>query len=160
MTKNAFFSNDGKYRYWLSRIFDETLPVVAFVGLNPSVADAEVDDPTIKRCISYCKQWGYGGFYMVNLFAFKATSPKEMLQQQDPVGEDNDRHIQEILSKAAQTICCWGELGRHQNRSREVLALISNPYCLGVLKNGEPGHPLYLKGDLQPIPYPVAVMEE
>jgi len=157
MIKNAFFSNDGKYRYWLSRIFDETLPLVAFVGLNPSTADAEIDDPTIKKCISYCRQWGYGGFYMVNLFAFVSSDPKKLLHEADPVGKDNDRHLKEVLSKTEKTICCWGEMGRHNNRDRQVLDIISNPHCLQVNKKGEPAHPLYLKGDLQPIPYPVAV---
>lgn len=76
MNTNAILSEDRKYRYVLSRIWDESKPMVMIIGLNPSTADETKNDPTIIRCIDFAKSWGYGGVYMLNLFAFRATLPK------------------------------------------------------------------------------------
>lgn len=78
MKKDAILSQDRKYRYVLSRIWDESKPMVVIIGLNPSTADEKDDDNTITKCINFAKQWGYGGLYMLNLFAFRATSPSDM----------------------------------------------------------------------------------
>ena len=80
MIKSAEFSPDKVYRYELWRIWDEALPVCMFIGLNPSTADETVDDPTIRRCINFAKEWGYGQLVMTNLFAFRATKPAEMMR--------------------------------------------------------------------------------
>ncbi len=153
MDKGATLSEDRKYRFELHRIFDNSKPLIAFVGLNPSTADEEIDDPTITKCINYTKKWGYGGFYFVNLFAFRATEPKEMQKAQDPVGQGNDILLKSVFGKVAKVICCWGELGTFMDRGNQVLKLIENPYYLKLNKNGQPAHPLYLKSDLLPIPY-------
>jgi hypothetical protein len=76
MKKDAKLSDDKLYRYQLSRIWDETKPKVLFIMLNPSTADADVDDPTIRRVINFAKSWNYGGVYVVNLYAFRSTDPK------------------------------------------------------------------------------------
>lgn len=151
MTKGAKLSDDRKYRYQLWRIWDDTLPKVAFVGLNPSYADEEINDPTINRCIDFTKKWGYGGFYMINLFAFISTDPNGLSNTSDPVGSENDKNIGEVVSIVDKVICAWGNNGILNNRNSQVLSLINEPFCLKINAGGQPAHPLYLKGDLQPI---------
>ena len=87
--KNATFSNCRKYRYSLSRIWDKKKKLVLFIGLNPSTANEEVDDPTIRRCVNYVQNWGYGGLMMVNLFAYRVTLPSGLKKVKYPIGEDN-----------------------------------------------------------------------
>ena len=153
MEKGAVISTDQKYRYSLHRIWDTNLPMIAFVGLNPSTADDKIDDPTIKRCIEFTKSWNYGGFYMLNLFGYRATNPKELTKTKDPIGTENETHILEILSNVEKVICAWGNQGRLLNQNTKILSLIDNPYCLKVNKSGEPSHPLYLSKDLKPVEY-------
>ena len=88
MEKGARFSESRTHRYALWRIWEKGAPMVMFVGLNPSTADETQDDPTIRRCIDFAKRWGYGGLYMLNIFAFRATNPKDMKAAADPVGPD------------------------------------------------------------------------
>ena len=151
--KTAIISDDLKYRYVLTRVFDEKLPMIAFVGLNPSTADAEDDDPTINKCIRYCKSWGYGGFYMVNLFAFRSPYPETLFIENDPIGPKNDNHLIEVFSKVSKVICCWGNTGTYRGRNVDVLKNINDPYCLSINGSGEPTHPLFIKSDLKPIFY-------
>lgn len=93
MIKDAILSEDRKYRYILSRTWDETKPTVLFIGLNPSTADENEDDPTIRRCIIFAKSWGYGGLIMANLFAFRTTNPQGLYSEKNPVGSENDYYI-------------------------------------------------------------------
>jgi len=151
VNKTAILSTDKKYRYVLTRIFNEKLPIVAFVGLNPSTADDKEDDPTINKCISYCKNLNYGGFYMVNLFAYRSTDQSQLFLQEEPVGVENDKHLANVISKVDKVICCWGNTGTLKGRNVEVLKKISQPYCLNINISGEPTHPLYQKWDLKPI---------
>ena len=151
VNKTAILSIDKKYRYVLTRTFNEKLPMVAFVGLNPSTADDKEDDPTINKCISYCKNWKFGGFYMVNLFAFRTAYPEELLLANDQIGVENDEHLENVFGKVDKVICCWGNTGTLKGRNSEVLKKISQPYCLNINISGEPTHPLYQKWDLKPI---------
>lgn len=151
MNKGAVFSEEKKYRYRLFREWHPIAPKVAFVGLNPSIADYEIDDPTIRKCISFAKDWGFGGFYMVNLFAYCASDPNCLIKQVDPVGSFNDRHLKEVFKVVDKVVCAWGYGGIHQGRNEAVLKLISEPYCIAKNSKGEPAHPLYLKTTLQPI---------
>ncbi len=157
MRKDALISGDGKYRYWLSRLWNIKLPLTVFIGLNPSTADAEKDDPTIRRCISFAKSWGSGGIIMLNLFAFRATDPKELLKIGNPVGPFNFETL--ALEnwykhwKLGDYVCCWGSNKMAKDISKQVLKLIKTPMCLGITKDGYPRHPLYLKKDLKPIRY-------
>ena len=152
MNKGAIFSDDvvKTYRYQLWRIWDDNKDKVAIVGLNPSIADENIDDPTITRCINFVKNWGYGGFYMVNLFAFRSTDPRNLSQEQDPIGPDNDKHLKSIFNSVDKVICAWGNGGTLNNRSQQVLKLIREPYCLKKNSIGEPAHPLRLQKDIKP----------
>ena len=96
--KGAIISDCNKYRYSLWRIWDKEKPIFTFVGLNPSTADHEQDDRTIRRCINFAKSWGGGGIYMANLFAYRATEPQEMMSQEDPIGPDNDAHLKQLAA--------------------------------------------------------------
>lgn len=153
MKKDAVLSEDGKYRYLLSRNWDDTKPTVLFIGLNPSTADEKEDDPTINKCISYAKSWGYGKVLMANLFAFRSTDPSILNHVSNPIGSDNDFYLQKSASEADLVIACWGNPGRLLNRDKEVISLISDLYCLKQNKNGTPHHPLYLPKETKPSPY-------
>ncbi len=130
-------------------------PVMAFIGLNPSTADEVEDDPTITRCINYAKKWGYGGLFMLNIFAYRATDPKDMKAAPDPVGVDNDAYILRVADKAGLIVAAWGNHGGYLERGREVCQLLADRkiHCLGITKAGMPKHPLYLKADLKPVLY-------
>ena len=123
-----------------------------FIGLNPSTADETKDDPTITRCINYAKAWGYGGVCMANLFSFRATKPKVMLDAADPVGKENDRWLVELSGKAGLVVAAWGNTGSYMRRSQQVRRILPNLHCLKLNKSGEPAHPLYLKASLRPMP--------
>ena len=146
----AIFSDCRTWRYVLWRDWDTHLAFVAFIGLNPSTADETTDDPTVRRCIGYAKAWGYGGLYMLNLFAFRATDPKAMRVAQDPIGPLNNQYLVEYSKKAGQVIAAWGCHGPYRNRDIGVLAMIPDLFCLGQTKAGHPRHPLYLRADTQP----------
>ena len=154
--KDAVISECKKYRYSLSRIWNENEETVTFVCLNPSTADADKDDPTIRRCINFSKDWGCGGLYMVNLFAFRATDPNDMKQAVDPIGPDNNMWLREIAFKSNIIIAGWGNDGAFKNRDSEVknfLAQIKKLQYLKLTKQGHPWHPLYLKKNLTPIKF-------
>lgn len=122
------------------------------IGLNPSTADETEDDPTIGRCISFAKAWGYGGLCMTNLFAYRATNPSDMFEAEDPVGSENDEWIEKLAREAGVVVAAWGNDGSFLGRSKQIIQLIPNLHCLKMNKTGEPAHPLYLKATLQPIP--------
>ena len=146
---SAVFSPDRVYRYELRRTWGPG-PVVAFIGLNPSTADETVDDPTIRRCIGFAKRWGYGGLVMLNLFAFRATDPRDMRAADDPVGPDNDRHLIAATSESGLVVAAWGVHGAYRNRDREVAGLLAwNLMALGLTRDGHPRHPLYVRGDAE-----------
>jgi hypothetical protein len=151
MKKDAKLSDDKLYRYQLTRIWDEDKPKVLFIMLNPSTADADVDDPTIRRVINFAKSWNYGGVYVVNLYAFRSTNPKRLREIDDPRGKDNKTHIQDLLTRVDKVIYAWG----HKEKEPEWLhELVKEPFCIALSTKGIPKHPLYLKGDLLPIEYP------
>ena len=112
----------ARYRYRLSRTWDPTGPVVAFVMLNPSTADAEVLDPTVRRCVGFARGWGFGSLEVVNLFAFRATDPRDLLRAAAPVGAANDRAILDAASAADRVVVAWGTRGTHLGRATEVAA--------------------------------------
>ena len=149
INKTANFSSCRKYRYSLSRIWDKQKKFVLFIGLNPSTADEEVDDPTIRRCSGYAQKWGYGGFIMVNLFAYRTTLPSNLKKVKYPVGRDNDKYIVKLSKKADITVAAWGNNGNLYGRDKQVLSLVPNLMCLKVNKSGQPAHPLYLKKDFK-----------
>lgn len=149
----ATFSSCRRYRYALWRHWDWQgyANCVAFIGLNPSTADETADDPTIRRCIGFAKAWGYGGLYMLNLFAFRATLPDDMKREPDPVGPENDEQLSYYQTHVGKVIAAWGKHGAHRGRQIDVTKVFRGPvYCLGTNGDGSPKHPLYLKSDTQP----------
>jgi hypothetical protein len=152
MKNTAKLSECRKYRYALWRTWDDSLPYVLFVGLNPSTADETSDDPTLTRCINFAKSWGYGGVCMANLFAFRATEPFDMKASDDPVGSENNNWLKSLAKDAAIVVAAWGNDGAYLGRSKKVVELIPNMHCLKLNKSGEPAHPLYQPARLQPVP--------
>jgi len=137
-------SFDGPYRYLLWRRWAEAASVL-FVMLNPSTADAQRDDPTIRRCIGFARAWGFGGVEVVNLFAWRATDPRELRRAADPIGPANDRAITLAAARSHAILAAWGVHGALLDRDRQVTALLagSRVRCLAHTGNGAPRHPLY-----------------
>lgn len=153
VNKNATFSDCRKYRYALSRTWNGKKKTILFIGLNPSTANEKIDDPTIRRCINYAQNWGYGSLLMVNLFAYRATLPSELKNVKNPIGNDNDLHIIELSKKADIAVAAWGNEGTLLNRDKEIKKILPNLMCLKINKSGQPAHPLYQKKDLKLIKY-------
>lgn len=157
--KSAIISACGLYRYTLTRVWGDG-PHCTYVMLNPSTADAEADDNTIGRCTSFAKRFGFDGYIVVNLFAFRATEPEAMLAAADPVGPDNDAHILGALTGAGRVFAAWGAWGQQKIKDRTwaVRLLAARSYvkfdALRLTGKGQPGHPLYLPAVLDPVPYP------
>lgn len=155
MTRTATISRDGLYRYTLERVWggSATDPWVMFLMLNPSNADADIDDPTIVRCIGFAKRLGYTRLTVRNLFAYRATKPKDLFKAAYPEGPDNDialSHHTEL------TICAWGA-NASERRVNQVLRLLGDRplWCLGYCSDGiTPRHPLMLRNDAELVPYP------
>ncbi len=125
--------------------------------LNPSTADASIDDPTIRRCKGFAKDWGYGALTVINLYAFRATDPKELWKASDPVGHNNDKWIEYICANYPGEItfvCAWGANAKPDRVKQFVDLVAKHPkvklMCLGTTKAGAPKHPLYIKAD-QPL---------
>ena len=153
-TKTAEVSPCGQYRYRLGRLWDERLPICLWVMLNPSTADACIDDQTIRRCVDYSVRWGYGGLLVGNLFGWQATEPEELYQAENPVGPENDRHLQAMLAEAGLVVCAWGIHGSYRGRDREVMEMLNGRgHALVVTKGGHPGHPVRRPKTDRPIPY-------
>lgn len=136
----AEFSECGKYRYKLWRIWDASLPLAMCIGLNPSTANANKNDNTISILINVLGQLGYGGFYMMNLFAFISSKPEDLLTCDDPLG-DNENKLAEVESICKDVIACWGNFTQAQDRIKQVLPRYPNALCFGFNKNGTPFHP-------------------
>ncbi len=151
IVRHAEFSHCLVYRYTLERTWDCTLPTVVFVLLNSSVADQYVDDPTNVRGMGFARAWGCGRCVFVNLFAFRTPNPKLMMAADDPIGPDNDMHIQYWAKNADKIVLAWGANGPFKNRDKEVMELLKDYECyhLGLTKDGHPRHPLYLKATTQ-----------
>lgn len=144
--RHAEFSRCLLYRYTLERSWNPTLPTVLFILLNPSTANQYVDDPTNRRGLGFARAWGCGRCVFVNLFAFRTPKPKVMMAADDPVGPDNDMHIEFWAEKSDKIVLAWGTHGGFMDRDQAVLNLMKgfDLYCLGTTKDGHPRHPLYL----------------
>lgn len=153
MIRDATLSPCGQFRFSLLRQWGASLPRLLFVMLNPSTADALADDRTVEKCIRFATRLGFGSIEIVNLFAYRTKNPIMLKRAGYPVGEGNDQHIVEAVSRAAMVICAWGANARAHDRAAEVLALIEpwcEPMALRTLADGVPEHPLYLPGGLVP----------
>lgn len=155
LERDAVLSDCGKYRYLLRRSWDHKLPRALYIMLNPSTADAEVDDATIRSCFRLAKSWGYGSFEVVNLFAWRATNPAELEKAADPVGNPRNANIMQMaLKRCDLTICAWGAHAMASERGPLAVSTIRGlkpmAYCLGTTKSGAPKHPLYIKTGTMP----------
>lgn len=157
----AIFSRDGYYRYRLERTVGSSAfghdPAVAFIMLNPSTADATLDDPTIRRCIGFARAWGYAKLIVGNAYAWRSTDPAGLwIAGPGPVGPDNDTHLEQIARDAELVVCAWGANIKPE-RAAAVRAVIERagrtPHALKLTKAGIPGHPLYLRADLRAFPW-------
>jgi len=151
----AAFSSCRTYRYSLWRRWGAPEQGYAlFIGLNPSTADETQDDPTIRRCVQFAKDWGYGALCMANLFALRATDPRVMRAHPQPIGNENDQTLKALAQGAGVVVAAWGNHGTHQGRADQVQAMLPGLMCLRTTKSGHPGHPLYLPKNLRPVLFP------
>lgn len=164
----AELSEDGLYRYRLWRAWDKQLPCMIWIMLNPSTADAAKDDATVRRCIGFAKQWGYGGIMVINLFALRSTDPKQLIESADPVGPDNWDHIRAAASITIGgdwpgapglrplVVAAWGSswpkgAETHIATARSMLERCG-AQCLGHTQRGDPKHPVRLAYATQLVP--------
>jgi len=156
IASGATMSDDGNYRYTLERRWAGGGEPLLWVCLNPSTAHSRVDDATVRKLIALSKRWQYNALTVVNLFAWRATDPKELKKAVDPIGLDyNDVSIAEQLKRHKEVVLAWGAHGSLHDRGAKVLELIrscrpsgARVYTLGLTKNGQPKHPLYLRNDV------------
>lgn len=149
LERDAVISDCGTYRYLLRRTWDAKRPRLLYIMLNPSTADADIDDPTIRSCIRLAKGIDYGSFEVVNLFAFRATDPAELAKASDPIGPANTGTIDRAVGRCDIVVCAWGA---HPMAERRSIAIRNNLrswrpaiFCFGKTKSGAPKHPLYIK---------------
>ncbi len=156
MIGEAIFSEDGAHRYRLSREWLIGAGSIAFIMLNPSTADASINDPTVKRCMGFAQDWGYKRLVVGNIFAFRTTQPYDLLRADDPIGPENDDHLIGIVEEANLVVCAWGGHGMFHSRGDIVRRNISinapddkfrDLYALGFTKDRQPKHPLYVRAD-------------
>lgn len=156
-TVHAAFSPCGYYRWWLERLWQPAAPRLIFIGLNPSRAGGQRDDPTLRRLVGFAQRWGFGSLEVVNLFARISPSPAVLRRAADPVGAEADGWMQQRLAANPQAPLWlgWGNQGAWRGRDQEVLALLQGRdlWALGLTAAGQPRHPLYVASDvaLQPL---------
>jgi hypothetical protein len=154
----AEYSDCERYRYTLTRVWDPKGARAMFVMLNPSTATEVQNDPTVERCERRARALGFGAFRVLNIFAWRATDPRDMRAAADPVGPDNDRAIVESVPWADRIVCAWGTHGAHLGRGPQVERLLraagAELHHLGLSKEGHPKHPLYIGYAVQPVPWP------
>lgn len=154
----ARLSDDGRYRHLLWRTWDEDRPQLGWIMLNPSTADAHVDDPTIRRCIGFARRGRYGGIRVANLFDLRATHPVDLINDPDPVGPIRDPWPH--LDGCGNVVVAWGAVHKHLRwRIAEVVDAGAGRavWCLGTTQSGDPCHPLYLRSDTPMEPWHTAV---
>jgi hypothetical protein len=159
-TMSAAFDQSRTYRYLLTRIWDPAVPPLVFVMLNPSTADASDDDPTIRRCLGFCRRERAGGLVVVNLFGLRSTDPRALLHHPDPVGPYNDAFVRQATDMTDTVVCAWGAAGVTRDRGQEVTRALTARrvplHCLGKTSTGQPKHPLYLPKGAALEPYETA----
>jgi hypothetical protein len=158
LLNQCIFSPDRAYRYVLRHRWDdlacETPRRIAWIGLNPSTADEVTLDQTLAAVCRYSKKWGFSEVVMLNLFAFRATDPRDLKRAMDPIGPKNDEHLLAEVPNVDRIIACWGDHGRFLARDRQVSDLLGVSFeCLLRNRTGAPHHPLYLKSRIKPKPF-------
>lgn len=151
----AILSDDERHRFWLRRSV-RTLDapagesLVVFVMLNPSTADAQVDDPTIRRCKGFAARWGFSDLGVVNLWSLRATNPAELERwdwRADYAARARNQLIIDLAcERAGLVIGAWGATVERVDVPWPLLQAPDGFYCLGTTKSGQPRHPLYVAG--------------
>ena len=156
LERAAVISACGAYRYSLTRKWSDA-PLLPFVMLNPSTADAKEDDPTIRRCIGFARREGAGGLIVANLYALRSSAPEALWSARDPIGPKNWRTLVGLAAQAVvqsfPIVCAWGALARQDQIDgalRMFHASGARLACLGRTQRGAPRHPLYVRAD-QPL---------
>ena len=162
MRTAAYLSPDRRYRYWLTRIWDDALPMMCVIGLNPSTADENADDPTIRKCIGFSTRLGFGGLLMLNVGAYRATNPREWLTAVNRFGPENTpQHLLEYIAQNSVclppgeiptkgitlVVAAWGRnAAKYQSavRALEIVRAIPGLKCWGRNADRTPRHPLML----------------
>lgn len=146
---DAVISDCGQYRYLLRRTWDRSKPRALLVMLNPSTADATLDDATIRSCVRLLSGHGYGSMEVVNVYAFRSTDPDALAKQSDPFGPDNERIVLGAIGRCDVVICAWGAYPPARQHATRILNAVRSRrpaiYCFGKTKAGAPKHPLYIK---------------
>lgn len=169
MIKSANLSECGTFRYFLVRRWDNSLPTLNFIMLNPSTADADIDDPTIRRCMQFARDNGYGGIIVTNLFAFRATDPKTLMAACKEAyeydlstvhGPENEQWLEKGVASSKTVCCAWGAHASTKYADPTFLhglfeRMDADVRCLGTSKDGYPKHPLYLRKDQPLVPFRV-----
>ena len=157
LASEAVYSECGKYRYALTRIWERADRRLLYIMLNPSTATELANDPTVERCERRARMLGYGGFRVCNLFALRETDPSRLKRAHRPEGPKNREQILAAIGWADDILCAWGIHGSHREQGRSVLELLlasSKPVlALGVTGSGHPRHPLYMPYRTQPRPW-------
>ncbi len=155
--RSAEISECGTYRWWLQRRWEHGGKIVCFVMLNPSTADSEQDDPTIRKCIAFAQAWGFSALDVRNLFPFRATKPADLKKAMMRIDVSGGRRGLTELSCAKTAdlvIAAWGKNGTETARDRFFRCMDRKPvWCLGTNGDLTPVHPLYQRNDLTPIPF-------
>jgi hypothetical protein len=157
----AAFSPDRRYRTLLTRTWNERLPRLAGIFLNPSTADADIDDMTMTIFAERARRMGCGGTIVGNLFTFRATHPPDMMAAENPIGIDGDTAIIQIAEmQPKMLIAGWGDGGLYLHRAAHVAKMLDDAgvtvYCLGMTKAGQPRHPLRIPYSFQPVVWRMA----
>ncbi len=159
----CIFSPCRRYRYVLdhddSDLFAIPSTYICFIGLNPSSANEDHLDPTLRRIKAFTTSFGYHRFIMLNLFSLVSTDPKVMIMHPEPVGPENDEHILRVCQGAKLVVACWGSHGKFRNRDQRVLEVLRgiDLKCLGITGNKSPMHPLYLSSESTLRNYPMEI---
>lgn len=155
----AVFSADSRHRYQLyRRLADEGATQrtsALFIMLNPSTATHTEDDPTIRRCVRFARDWGHGHLYVANLFSLRSTDPRALRADETAEGDPENRHYITVLAmRAARTVCAWGAHGSLRGRGTTIVDMLAAAnvelWSLGLTQGGQPRHPLYLSAATKP----------
>jgi len=143
----AVFTDERTHRLYLWRRWDKERPWVMFIGLNPSTADERLNDPTVRRCVGFAANWGYGGIFMCNVFTLVSTDPKK-LNGEVPIARGASLAMRVIRGRCGKALAGWGNLINQVIEGEEQVERIKRElsplHCLGLTKLGHPKHPLYL----------------
>ena len=151
LESSADISDDGLYRYWLSRRLGMGERTILFVGLNPSKADGQTDDPTIVRCVGFARSWEFDWFFMGNLNAWRTTDPKRLPKGIEAVGDRNQEALKWMAQRAEIVVAAWGSnpLNDYARTLAKMILEMPHTRCLGQNQDGSPKHPLYLRRDVE-----------